>query len=365
MALAVVQANSSSLGSSFNPQATRSTSSFQPASSPQSLQPTVSAQYLQPTVTPTTGQSFGSSSTSSPSTTSNNTSSTVSSGPTAAQIAAQQAAAAKAAQLATDAKLQQDSMNTTIGQFGTGTADSAANNIQTGVQGDIAALQGSQQNVNNSVSNAELNRQLGIRDLVNTIRAGLASGAISLGNSNGLDSSAAEEMARAYGMYGNNQQNDINANANSALQEAAQAQQGVNNQKLVDQSSLESQKTNTLAQIQNSLGLYLKMLDDQGQSEGLGPLNYLTPINQNLASDNSLMQNNINALGTDLQAPVFTPLSPTQAAANALHAYSQNALPTNLSGYSFNTQPTAPSTTNLNTAPTVQLPLYTNKYVAG
>lgn len=287
-------------------------------------------------------------------------------GPSAAQIAAQQAAAARAAQLATDQKMQQDNMNTILAQFGTVPLRSQAADIASRAAQYRGQYAAQQQSINQGVQNAELNRQIGIRDLSNTIRAGLNSGAISLGNANALDSSAALEMARAYGQYSDQQQNDINANAGAAITQGGQQEAQLKAQNQANLGVLATEKQTALQNAQTGLAFYLKQLDDQGQSQGLQPLHFNSAINNMLSSSQSELQAPINNLNTSVATdPTLQQMTPQAAAQIALQDYAKNALPTNLSGYTFNNTPLAQTPNAPKAAPTVQLPLYTNKYATG
>lgn len=315
---------------------------------------------LQTTVAPSNGQSFSQpvAHTVTPATTTTTTNNN------AAIAAANAAAAAHAQALANLRTNELNSMYATVGAFGTTPGMNDAADLQASAQGNLANIRADQAHINSNVQNAELNRQLGIRNLANTLRAGLNSGAVSLGNANALDSSAAQEMARAYGMYGDNQQNNINANANMALTQAQAAQANHGAMVAGDLAALKDKQATTLTGLQDELALFLKGANATGEQQGLQSVNYNQMINNALNPVNAALQGAVNTYQTGLASPNMDIVTPQQAAATAYQDYTKNALPINLQGYNFNAAP-ASGTPSATPASTVQLPLYTNKYLAG
>lgn len=276
---------------------------------------------------------------------------------TAVNAAAAQAASFKANQQ----QSINDSANTTVGQFGTNTFTNDAAQERSQADQNLATIMQSQQGINNTRTNAELNRQMSIQDLGNNIRSGLASTGVSLGNTNGLDSSAAEGAARAYNEYGAQNANDINGQANLALTQADQAQTGLEATKKQDVATLEKNKADAVTSVSNTLGLYLKQLDDTAQAEGLSPLNYQGLITTAVNHGQTALQSVEDQYNQALTGGVYSATSNDQAQQTANTDYQQGIQPVNQSSYTYNNAPITSLGNATTAAPTVNLPLYTKK----
>lgn len=129
-----------------------------------------------------------------------------------ADAAAAAAAAANAAKIA--ALISSGTQSALAG--GQGSTASAVGNIS-GLGDSLATTVGTGQNtIDEARKNIGLNQINSIRQLTDTIRQGLQGTGVNLGNTNALDSSAANAAARAYANYGNVQENTINNSASTA-----------------------------------------------------------------------------------------------------------------------------------------------------
>jgi hypothetical protein len=281
-------------------------------------------------------------------------------GQSSSAYAAQQAAA-RATQLANAQTNVNDSMGNILNNFGTNAALNSANAYRGQVDTNLGQLASGQNQINSTRQNAELNRNISVNDLANTLRSGLRSTGVQLGNQNALDSSAAEGAARGYGQYGAQQTNDINGQTNLALTQADQAQSGLDAQAQQMHGSLENQKSSAIQSIQSNLGTYLKQLDDQAQAEGLSPLDYQGRI-QNVIDDANKRLGDVDSyFGQQRQLAPYQAIGNEGAAQQAYQAFQNGAVPQNQSLYSFDRTPINGGQ-GQGAAPTVQLPLYTKRY---
>lgn len=108
-----------------------------------------------------------------------------------------------------------------------------------------------------------------IRNLVDTIKQGLQGEAVNLGNSNALDSSAANAVARIFSQYGNTQRNVINNDAAVQQNDQDTAQQQFNLQKDTGLVGLDNYKKTILDQIANDTISKLTAIDGMGQLQGV------------------------------------------------------------------------------------------------
>lgn len=278
-----------------------------------------------------------------------------------AQQQASAAAAANATRLANAQTNVNDSMGNILNNFGTNAALNNANVYRGQIDTNLGQLATSQNQINSTRQNAQLNRQMSVTDLANTLRAGLQSTGVQLGNQNALDSSAAEGAAKGYGQYGASQTNNINGQANLALTQADQAQGAQDAQQQTMEGSLQAQKANAIQSIQSNLGTYLKQLDDQAQAEGLHPLDYNGHIQSVVDDANNKLSALDSYFSQQKQGASYQRVSNDQAAQQAYDSFQKNNVPQNASLYSFNSAPVTGQGVPVTPggAPTVQLPLYT------
>jgi hypothetical protein len=189
----------------------------------------------------------------------------------AVQAASAAAAAASAAKAAHDAGIQnyiddgtQRAQNDAASATGTATTNynnQALNLLDTSRQG--------QNTINAARTGIAQNQIQSVKSLVNNIRQGLQSGAVRLGNSNALDSSAAGAVARIESQYGNDQTNVINNEAANKNNEQDIAQGNLGIQEAEGKRTLDSFKSTSIEQIGRDLQNQLLNIDQYAGLQGM------------------------------------------------------------------------------------------------
>jgi nitrogen regulatory protein PII len=193
-----------------------------------------------------------------------------------------------------------------------------------------------------------------IKGLVDNIKQGLRGSAVNLGNSNALDSSAADAVGRIFSQYGNTQRNVINNDAATQQNDQDVAQTQLGFQKDTGMQGLEQYKRDQLDKIATQAIQQLTAIDGMGQLQGIGSTvdiqgiknQVLQNAQQKIADADKYVQGllgGINPIGQDDIATKAYALS--------------NAGATGSGGIGFtplDTNPAAP----LGGAPNAQLPLY-------
>lgn len=189
---------------------------------------------------------------------------TVVAGPTAAQIAAQQQAAAQAK---LTAYLQDQAKSVLSGNLKS--ADVFGNTYNNQGNSLIEQIQQGQSGIDQARKGIAVNQINSINQLADTIREGLKGQQVSLANSNALDSSARDAVARIFAQYGNTQRNVINNGA--AVQNDAQdtAQSNLELQRALGLNNLHSTRDSTIDGIVQTIASQLATLDGTGQLQGI------------------------------------------------------------------------------------------------
>lgn len=270
-----------------------------------------------------------------------------------AQSAAQIAAATQAA--------AQDKMRNYINDQVTGTT---AGEMQSGnvagstydSQGrDLAAqLTQGQTGINQARQGIAISQINSIKGLVDSIKSGLRGSAVNLGNSNALDSSAADAVGRIFSQYGNTQRNVINNDAavKNSDQDVAQTNLGL--QKDMGLRGLNVYKNTTLDQIANDTMQKLAALEGMGQLQGINGAVDINGIKQQVVNN---AQQKIADADSYIQQ-LIGGINPTGADDIAKNAYAlSNAGAAGSGNVGFTPLALNPASA-LGGAPTAQLPLY-------
>jgi hypothetical protein len=178
------------------------------------------------------------------------------------------AASAAATKQAQGRAYLQDQADSTVGLENT-----AGDAAGTGYTGQGTSLYGTIAQGQNAVDQARrsigVNQIQSINSLVDQIRNGIQGTRVTLGNSNALDSSAADAAARIYSNFGNTQRNIINNSAavSNNAQDVAQNNLGV--QKDVGITNLNAWKDQALSTISSDTQSKLLSLDGMAKLYGI------------------------------------------------------------------------------------------------
>lgn len=160
----------------------------------------------------------------------------------------------------TPAQIAQDAQNAKIAaylqsgqdsqlQSGLQEGSSAGSNYQ-GQAGQLYSTVAQGENtINEARKNIGINQINSIKDLMSTIRNGLAGTGVQLGNTNALDSSAAGAAARAYANYGNVETNKINNSAETGNADQDTQQQNLDIVKTTGLTGLKAFRDNAVSTI--------------------------------------------------------------------------------------------------------------------
>lgn len=194
-----------------------------------------------------------------------------------------------------------------------------------------------------------------IKSLVDTIKQGLSGSAVTLGNSNALDSSAANAVGRIYTNYGNEQRNVINNDAAVKGQEQDVAQTNLGTQKDEGIRNLSTYRDTVLDQISNDTQQKLASIDGIAQLQGLSGKVDINGIKQQVIQN---AQDKIAAADSYIQSLIggITPTSADDTAKNA-YALANSGVQSSGPGLTYQQSDINP-TQQLGGAPTTQLPLY-------
>ena len=219
------------------------------------LQPTISADQLNtaslPTTAPNTGSTGGQ---------------TAPTGLTAAQTAA-------ALKVTQDAQFQDylNHQSQSVQDSGTGSADAFGSSYRGSADALINSINGSQSGINEARKGIATGQINSIRGLIDNIQQGLQGGRVSLGNTNALDSSAAQAIGRIMSQYGITQRNSINNDAavKNDAQDVAQTNLGLTRE--TGLSTLHGQRDAGLGTINTQLDQGLQGLQSTAALRGITP----------------------------------------------------------------------------------------------
>lgn len=248
---------------------------------------------------------------------------------------------------------------------GQGGTSEAAGNLS-GLGNSLATtVQTGQNSIDEARKNIGLSQINSIKQLANTIHQGLQGTGVQLGNTNALDSSAADAAARAYSNYGNVQTNSINNSAATG-----------NEDQDVNQKNLDITSTNGLASIKAARDSAIGTIQAQASQALQGLATTIAYMGGDASKINvqaiqaQIVQNAQDQLAqidqniTNLIGGV-APASADQTATAAEAASNAGVVPS--SGTSFQTtNPTGATATNsdgsqLGGAPTSLIPLVVGK----
>jgi len=187
-------------------------------------------------------------------------------GPTAAQTAA----ALKATQ---DAQFQ-DYLNHTsqvVKDTGMASGSNQSSTYQGNADALINSINGSQSGINEARKGIATGQINSIRGLIDNIQQGLQGGRVSLGNTNALDSSAAQAIGRIMSQYGITQRNSINNDAavKNDAQDVAQTNLGLT--KETGLSTLHGQRQASIDTVNANTDQGLQNLESTSALRGILP----------------------------------------------------------------------------------------------
>lgn len=219
----------------------------------------------------------------------------------------------------------------------------------------VDQLRQGQTGINQSRQGIAMDQINSVKSLVDTIKQGLHGSAVSLGNSNALDSSAADAVSRIYANYGNEQRNVINNDAAVKNQSQDVAQTNLGIQKDEGVRNLSTYRDTVLDQIANDTQQKLSAIDGIAQLEGLSGKVDINGIKQQVIQN---AQQKIADADTYIQNQLggINPTSADDIAKNA-YALANAGVKSSGGGIAYQQSDLNP-TQNLGGAPTTQLPLY-------
>ena len=233
----------------------------------------------------------------------------------------------------------------------------------------LQQLQQGQLGINQDRQLTQYNKLSSVNDLVNSIRNGINSGGVALGNANALNSSAAEGLARAYNAYGSQAQNSIEGQSNLAGLQDDQKQQLLQAQGGQYRNSLDSAKQQLVDNIGSDIYSRLNVLNAQAQAQGLSPIDIAGQKQALINEAQQKLQGVDDYFASMLdpnQNPNMAQQSNDQAANQAYQTYTQGIVPQNAGLYSYDRTPTTTLQgqqvpTDTNAAPIASLPLFTKR----
>ncbi len=221
----------------------------------------------------------------------------------------------------------------------------------------VEQLQQGQSGIDSARKSIAVNQINSINQLADQIRQGLAGSRVTLANSNALDSSAADAVARIYSNYGDTQRNVINNGAAIKNDEQDTAQSNLGLQRALGENNLDTYKNTTIDQIANQTQQALSSLDSLGQMQGLTGAVDINGLKQQIVKN---AQDKIAAADAYVQAKLagVQALTPDQVAQRA--ATLVNAGTTSSNGGLTYQQLTPATATNPNAGAAVpaSMPLY-------
>jgi hypothetical protein len=211
----------------------------------------------------------------------------------------------------------------------------SANGYQTQANSLLSTLQAGQSNVNNEITQAEMNKQQSLHGLMNDVGNGLRSGGVQLASGNALDSSAANALARAYSNYATTQRGTIGQTEAGALSKASQDQNTLNSQQQQGLAQLSQMRNDAATSVGNDVATQLQNLDYQANSAGITGKVQIQALKQQVVNEGLAKLSSIDQWLQGQLASV-TPQSTEQAAAAAYGQLQQGA--SNMGGNAtFNT----------------------------
>lgn len=129
-------------------------------------------------------------------------------GPTPEEIAAQQAAAAERQRVAEASADWKNSLSATWDSFGDA-KDNAALQYEGGIMDFLSGYGKGQNAIDRGSVQNELSREQGRRGVMDMVGTGMRSGGVVLNNANATNSSAAEQLAKAYGQLGRSEMTTV------------------------------------------------------------------------------------------------------------------------------------------------------------
>lgn len=240
--------------------------------------------------------------------------------------------------------------------IGGGQSSNAINaaNYRTGASNLSQQIGDQQTGINSSRENVEAGRLISMDDLVNGVRAGLQGGGIQLANSNGLDSSAAEALSRAWTNYGGQQSNKINNQAAMGQHTQDIAQQSLGRSKDTGLQNLKSQRDTYVASVSGDVSNKLNILNQTASSQGLNPYD-VAGLRQQIIDEGTQKLGEVdNWLSGQLGG--YTAENQDQVNQNAYKLRSSGGAAPNAYSYEYSTQPGVSAQNPL--ADVSQLPLF-------
>lgn len=224
-----------------------------------------------------------------------------------------------------------------------------------GADGLLQKIRMGQEGINQSRENNALNRLRSLNDLRDSVRQGIQSGSVRLANSNALDSSAAEAVAKGYGRFGTQQSGDINNEYALGERDIDTNQRNLDYEREAGFRQLEDYKRSQAQSIGNSVYDRLASIQESAMSQG---------IDSGIGDANAYRQQIINEALSQLaaldqrlrgEAEGIRGLAPEQVQANA-YRLSQSGGGAGLeNNFQYQTAPGIGAVQN--GAPLAQLPL--------
>jgi hypothetical protein len=245
-----------------------------------------------------------------------------------------------------------------------------ANTQRASADNFLQALQQGQLGINQDRTLTQYNKLTSVNDLINSIRNGINSGGVALGNANALNSSAAEGLARAYNAYGTQAQNSIEGQSNLASLQDDQKETALQATGGQYRAQLAATRQNILDNIGNDIYSRLNVLNAQAAQQGLSPID-VAGEKQKIVADAQAKLQGVD----DYFASMLDPnnnaqmhnTNNTEASDQAYGAYTQGIVPQNAGLYSYDRTPvnseTAGGATSAGStaAPITSLPLFTKR----
>lgn len=219
----------------------------------------------------------------------------------------------------------------------------------------VDQLRQGQTGINQARKSIGMDQINSIKSLADEIKQGLQGGAVTLANSNALDSSAANAVDRIYANYGNTQRNVINNEAAVKNDQQDTAQSNLDLQRNEGVRNLQTYRDTVLDQIGNDTTQKLAAIDGIASLQGLqGKVDVngiknavIANAQQKIADADAYIQSQLKGVA---------PMTPDEIATQA-YELANKGVQSSGSGLTYQTLPTNP-TQNLGGAPNSQLPLY-------
>lgn len=137
-------------------------------------------------------------------------------------------------------------------------------------QGFTNDLRTGQEGVNSGRANNALNTRRSMGAIATDVRTGLRSGGVALANMNATDSGAADAMARAWAVTGNNQAGVVRNEAQLVTDQLNADQVKLDRQEAQGIASLSNWRSTETNRISNQLYNELQVLENKAVTEGVG-----------------------------------------------------------------------------------------------